>query len=125
MSKIYEKEYLAEIAETFDEVDRRIDAVQEIEVTINGMGVSSGSLTAYKMGHLVLVTGMIRPSLTGTGLTLATVTGCPATARVWAQCGGYANTSEELFMNANSADILFNVNTINDLKINFCYITTA
>lgn len=97
---------------------------QEITVSINAMG-ATGDMKAYKIGQLVVVTGMIRPTLTGTELTLATVTGYPATARVWAQCGGYANTSEELFMNANSADILFNVNTISDLKINFSYITTA
>ena len=125
MSKIYEKEYLAEIAETFDEVDRRIDAVQEIEVTINGMGVSSGSLTAYKMGHLVCVTGWIKPSLTGTGLALATVTDCPAVSTVWAVCGGYNNLTQEMYMNPNSADILFNTTATADLKINFCYITTA
>lgn len=103
----------------------QIDAVQEIEVAINGMGVSSGSLTAYKMGHLVLVTGMIRPSLTGTDLTLATVTGCPAVAKTWAICGGYDNATQEMYMNANSADLLFNTTGVSDLKINFCYITTA
>ena len=95
--------------------------IETLTVYINGVG-ATGTLNAYKQGKLVFVTGLLRPKLTGVDLMLASVVDTPSLVKTWAQCGGYANASQELYMNANSADIIFNVSAISDLKINFCYV---
>ena len=98
--------------------------VEVLTVNTNSAG-ATGTLSAFRYGRLVLVTGTLTPKLTGTGLQLATVVNAPSISGVIAQCGGYANASQELYMTANSNTIIFNVSAISDLKVNFCYITTA
>lgn len=97
---------------------------QAVTVNVNGLG-ATGSLVGYKIGKLVVVSGIIHPTLTGTNLSLADVVGCPAASDVWATCGGYNNSAQELFMYANNNFIYFNTTAQVDLKINFSYITTA
>ena len=97
---------------------------EQLNVDINSAG-ATGSLIAYKIGKIVWVTGIIHPTMTGLGLMLATVTGVPSMTAVNAQVGGYSNSSQELYMNANDANIYFSTTAMADLKVNYCYLTTA
>lgn len=130
----YESMELGDLATTLSEalgidtslVPNQAEALKAelLFVNINDSG-AQGSLTAYKIGPLVFVTGIIHPTMTGLSLILASIPDAPSAIAVNAQIGGYSNSSQELYMNANDANIYFSTTAMADLKVNFCYITAA
>lgn len=117
-------------AELWDATSAKVTEIRNelnptsLRTSIN-TGSANGRLYAYKIGRLVFVVGTIEPRVTGVELALATIHGVRVVnTGMCAQVGGYANSSEEVYIipSVNDTVLRFNTTTTSILKLNFCFI---